>query len=158
MSKQEMIANLESSRIFFQNSTSRLTEADSTYAPKEGMFTVSQHIGHTAQTIDWFMEPLISGNGFNMDFEGFEKRILDVKSLDSAMKWLNESYSSAIAIIESKDESMFAEPLPEGPVMGGCPKYSVIGAIIEHTSHHRGALTVYSRLLGKIPKMPYGEI
>jgi uncharacterized damage-inducible protein DinB len=124
----------------------------------EGMFTVSQLIGHVAQTIDWFMEALTSENGFNMDFEGLEKRIRDVNSLESAMKWLNESYASAIAIIESKDETLLAEPLPEGPIMGGCPKYSVIGALIEHTAHHRGALTVYSRLLGKIPKMPYGEM
>jgi uncharacterized damage-inducible protein DinB len=27
---------------------------------------------------------------------------------------------------------------------------------VEHTAHHRGALTVYSRLLGKVPPMPYG--
>ncbi len=141
MSKQEMIGNLESSRTFFQNSSSCLTEADSAYAPKKGMFTVSQLVGHVAQTIDWFMEPLISENGFNMDFEGLEKKIRDVNSLESAMKWLNESYTSAIAIIESQYESLFTEPLPEGPIMGGCPKYSVIGAIIEHTAHHRGTLT-----------------
>jgi uncharacterized damage-inducible protein DinB len=28
--------------------------------------------------------------------------------------------------------------------------------MVEHTAHHRGALTVYSRLLGKVPLMPYG--
>lgn len=25
-----------------------------------------------------------------------------------------------------------------------------------HTAHHRGALTVYARALGKTPAMPYG--
>jgi uncharacterized damage-inducible protein DinB len=39
--------------------------------------------------------------------------------------------------------------------MGGAPRLSVIGAISDHTAHHRGALTVYSRLLGKVPKLPY---
>jgi hypothetical protein len=27
--------------------------------------------------------------------------------------------------------------------------------MVEHTAHHRGALTAYSRLLGKVPPMPY---
>jgi len=27
--------------------------------------------------------------------------------------------------------------------------------MVEHTAHHRGALTVYSRVLGKVPAMPY---
>jgi uncharacterized damage-inducible protein DinB len=27
--------------------------------------------------------------------------------------------------------------------------------MVEHTAHHRGALTVYSRLLGKVSQMPY---
>jgi uncharacterized damage-inducible protein DinB len=41
--------------------------------------------------------------------------------------------------------------------MGGVPRWSVVSAISDHTAHHRGALTVYSRLLGKVPVMPYAE-
>jgi uncharacterized damage-inducible protein DinB len=40
-------------------------------------------------------------------------------------------------------------------VMGGAPRYAVISAIEDHTAHHRGALTVYSRLRGHVPTMPY---
>ncbi len=47
-------------------------------------------------------------------------------------------------------------PLPEGPVMGGAPRMAIISAIEEHTAHHRGALSVYSRLLGLGPPVPYG--
>ena len=45
--------------------------------------------------------------------------------------------------------------LPEGPVMGGQPRFTIFGAITDHTTHHRGALTVYSRLRGHVPAMPY---
>jgi len=31
----------------------------------------------------------------------------------------------------------------------------VINAIVDHTAHHRGALSVYARLPGKVPMMPY---
>ncbi len=27
-----------------------------------------------------------------------------------------------------------------------------------HTAHHRGALAVYARLLGKVPAMPYMDM
>ena len=40
--------------------------------------------------------------------------------------------------------------------MGGQPIGDIVWSIVEHTAHHRGALTVYSRLLGKVPIMPYG--
>jgi uncharacterized damage-inducible protein DinB len=39
--------------------------------------------------------------------------------------------------------------------MGGQAMSGVVWGMIEHTAHHRGALTVYSRLLGKVPPMPY---
>ncbi|MCF8432232.1 MAG: DinB family protein [Melioribacteraceae bacterium] len=35
---------------------------------------------------------------------------------------------------------------------------AVVGAIADHSAHHRGALAVYARLAGKVPKMPYGEM
>ena len=45
--------------------------------------------------------------------------------------------------------------LPEGPVMGGAPRLAIVNAITDHTAHHRGTLTVYSRLRGHTPAMPY---
>jgi len=48
-------------------------------------------------------------------------------------------------------------PLPAGPGVGGAPAMAVVYAIQDHSAHHRGALTVYSRLVGKTPIMPYGE-
>ena len=45
--------------------------------------------------------------------------------------------------------------LPPGPIMGGVPREAFVNGLADHTAHHRGALTVYSRLLGKVPDMPY---
>ena len=39
--------------------------------------------------------------------------------------------------------------------MKGAPRAAVVGPIVDHTAHHRGALTVYARLLGKVAPMPY---
>jgi uncharacterized damage-inducible protein DinB len=49
------------------------------------------------------------------------------------------------------------EPIT-GEIMTGAPKMAVVGAIGDHTAHHRGALAVYARLLGKEPKMPYANM
>ena len=40
-------------------------------------------------------------------------------------------------------------------MMAGAPRFAVIEGIQDHTAHHRGALTVYSRLLGMTPSVPY---
>ena len=40
--------------------------------------------------------------------------------------------------------------------MSGAPRLAVVSGIVDHTAHHRGALSVYCRLLNKVPPMPYG--
>ena len=60
-------------------------------------------------------------------------------------------------VIDANCEAAWVEPLPPGPIMGGLPRLAVFGALTDHTAHHRGALSVYARLLGKVPPMPYME-
>jgi uncharacterized damage-inducible protein DinB len=48
-------------------------------------------------------------------------------------------------------------PIADGPIMGGAPRMAIFGAITDHTAHHRGALTVYARLGGAVPPMPYAD-
>jgi uncharacterized damage-inducible protein DinB len=48
-----------------------------------------------------------------------------------------------------------AAPIADGPVLGGAPRSAILAAMGDHTAHHRGALTVYARLRGKTPAMPY---
>jgi uncharacterized damage-inducible protein DinB len=40
--------------------------------------------------------------------------------------------------------------------MGGMPIYSIVSALVDHTAHHRGALTTYARANGIVPADPYG--
>jgi uncharacterized damage-inducible protein DinB len=48
-----------------------------------------------------------------------------------------------------------AAPMADNMFLGALPRASFLHACIGHTSHHRGALSVYLRLLGKTPKMVY---
>jgi uncharacterized damage-inducible protein DinB len=146
---------LLSSQEFFERSTRVLSEADSKFRPTEGMMTAAQQVAHTAITIDWFIEGASRPEGFDLDFEKHAKAIENVDSLTQARQMLAKAYENALTWIGSRTPEQLIRPLPAGPVMGGEPTKDIIGAIVEHTAHHRGALTVYSRLLGKVPQMPY---
>jgi uncharacterized damage-inducible protein DinB len=79
-----------------------------------------------------------------------------VTSLAAARQMLETGYAHASHFRRSRSPEDLALPLPPGPVMGGQPISDIVWAMVEHTAHHRGALTVYSRQLGKVPPMPYG--
>ena len=158
MSKEAMLGELGAAKEYFDRSTRVLEEADSAFAPKEGMFTVVQQVAHVAQTIDWFMQGAFAASGFDLDFERMDKNMRSVTSLGAARAWLDKACAEAKAAIEGHTEAEWAEPLPPGPIMGGLPRFAVLGALADHTAHHRGALTVYSRLLGKVPAMPYMDM
>ena len=147
---------LLASQDFFARSTRVLEEADSGFRPQEGMMTVAQQVAHTAQTLDWFVEGASRSAGFDLDFEKHAKALDGVTSLAAARQMLETAYANAIQFLRSRSPEDLAGPLPAGPVMGGQPISDIVWAMVEHSAHHRGALTVYSRQLGKVPPMPYG--
>ena len=147
---------LLASKEFFERSTRVLEEADSNFRPQEGMMTVAQQVAHVAQTLDWFVEGASRREGFDLDFEKHAKALAGVTSLAAARQTLEAAYANAVCFFRSRSPEDLAGPLPAGPVMGGQPISDIVWSMIEHTAHHRGALTVYSRLLGKVPPMPYG--
>lgn len=147
---------LLASKEFFDRSTSVLDEADSGFRPKDGMMSVAQHVAHVAQTFDWFIEGASRPEGFNLDFEALAKELDNATSLGAARQMLEKACADAVAYLRSRTPEQLDAPLPAGPIMGGQPMIDIVWAIVEHTAHHRGALTVYARQLGKVPPMPYG--
>jgi uncharacterized damage-inducible protein DinB len=150
-----LAGQLLASQRFFNRSTEVLDEADSNFRPQEGMWTVAQQVAHVAQTLDWFVEGVTRPGGFDLDFEKLGRETGAFTSLATARKALDAAFANAISFVRSKTPEDFAKPLPPGPVMGGQPVSEIIWGMVEHTAHHRGALTVYSRALGKVPPMPY---
>ena len=153
--KQALLAQLDNANEYFTPSTGTLTENDSAFAPADGVFTAANQVAHAAQTIDWFIDGAFNPNGFGMDFEGHERQVRAVTSLTEARTAMKRAIEHAKAVVESRSDEEWAQPLPPGPIMGGLPRSAIFGAITDHTAHHRGALTVYARLLGKTPAMPY---
>jgi uncharacterized damage-inducible protein DinB len=158
MIKPGLFGQLKAMKEFFDRSTRVLEEADSAFAPQDGMFTAAQQVAHSAQTIDWFMQGAFAEGGFSMDFENMDKEVRSVTSLKAARAWWEKACAAANATVESHSDAEWSGPLAPGPIMGGQPRFVIFGALTDHSAHHRGALTVYSRLLGKVPPMPYMEM
>src|ERR1041385_1616978 len=133
--KDGLQAQLASIKEFFDRSTRALDESDSTFAPKEGMFTTAQQVAHAAQTIDWFIQGAFAPGGFSMDFENMEKEIRAVTSLKAARVWMDKACAGAKTSIDAHSDADWGAPLPPGPVMGGMPRFLIFGAISDHTAH-----------------------
>jgi len=148
---------LESAHEYFNRSTRNLTEPHSTFAPATGMMTIAQQVAHAAHTVEWFIEGAFRPEGFDTDFEAQARLVMACTSLAAARAWFEKAMADAKAVVSAKSDDELAAPLPPGPIMGGVPRMAIFGAITDHTAHHRGALTVYARLNGVVPPMPYME-
>ena len=157
MMKDGLIAQLKMQEKFFLNTISCLTEEHSAFKPKEEMYTVAEHIGHTAETIDWFFKGAFGEKGFDMNFENYAERMKKYTSFDESVKYFKEATANGIKIIEAHTDYELLAPI-KAEIMNGDPKMVIVNAIVDHTAHHRGSLAVYARLLGKQPQMPYGEM
>ena len=154
-----VVYQLRSSREFFERTTSVFTEEHQDFAPKEGMFTVTQQVAHAADTFNWFHDALLDLKGFDMDFEAMVQRMMKIETLAEAREVFDKSHARLLALAEASSLEAFDECLPANdPIMPGAPRTSLYGATIEHTAHHRGSLAVYARLLGLKPPMPYGDM
>ena len=158
MIKKQLHGQLAAMQEFFDRSTRVLEEKDSAFAPKDAMFTVAAQVGHVAQTIEWFVDGAFAPDGFAMNFEEMDNAVRGTTSLAAARQWFERAVAKAKSVIEAHDDAEWMAPLPPGPIMGGQPRLVIFGALTDHTAHHRGALTVYTRLLGKVPPMPYMDM
>ncbi len=147
---------LRSSREFFERTIACLQEEDGTFETGKGGFSTIQQIAHAAQTVDWFLHGVQPGNAFQTDFAALEAELGQVKNLQGAKSWFERSMAEAIQMVESQPESFWKQKLPEGPMFAGNPRSFALNGILDHNAHHRGALSVYARLCGHVPAMPYG--
>jgi uncharacterized damage-inducible protein DinB len=155
---QQALNELMSAQEYFNRSTRNLTEAHSAFTPAPGMMTTAQQVAHVAHTIDWFVEGAFRPEGFDQNWEEHAKIIAGYTSLAKAREWFERAVAAAKVKIEASSDADLLAPLPPGPIMGGAPRMAIFGAINDHTAHHRGALTVYARLNGVVPPMPYMEM
>jgi uncharacterized damage-inducible protein DinB len=149
------VSALRNMKAFFDRTSSCFEERDSGFAPRPEMFTVAQHVAHTAFTVDWFVEGVFGSRGFDMDFAAHEREVRRVTSLAEARAWWERSTKAVIDAVGAKSAAELAEPLPKGSLMAGAPRHSIVSGLVDHTAHHRGALAAYARLAGKVPPMPY---
>ncbi len=126
------------------------------FRPVDGMMSVAQQVRHIALTVKWFREGAF-GAGFDMDFGKLEAENQRSVALDASVKELEETYSAYAEFLGSLRAAELLAPMPPNAIFWEAPKMAVLSAGADHTAHHRGALSVYLRLLGITPVMVYTE-
>lgn len=155
---QQAIIGINNAHEFFNRSTRNLTEAEAALTPAPGMMSAAQQVAHAAQTIDWFMDGAFRPEGFDLDFDAHARAVESVTSFAEARAWFERAVDAAKQKMGALSDDELLAPIADGPVMGGAPRMAIVSAITDHTAHHRGALTVYARLAGLVPPMPYGDM
>ena len=156
MQGNSAVMELTSMKQFFHNSISVLEEEDSGYRPHEKAWTVAQQMRHTAMTVGWFADAVF-GEGFKQNWEEQMEFIGKASSLEEEKAYFDKEVEKACTAFGALTEEQLDAPIPDNPMMGPAPKRAIVGAISDHTAHHRGALATYARIMGKEPRMPYGE-
>ena len=151
----QAVAELSNTEQFFNRSTRALSEEHSGVRPAPGMMSAAQQVAHAAQTIDWFIEGAFRPEGFDTNFEAHAKALENCTSLAAARAWFAKAMAAAGATLSTKSDAELMAPIAAGPIMGGAPRMAIMSGITDHTAHHRGALTVYARVNGIVPPMPY---
>lgn len=149
---------MKSEKEFLDRSTRPLTDEHSSYKPLDPLYTVVQQVAHIAQTIEWFFDGAFNPSGFDLDFEKALQEVLAVPTLSGARAWMDRATARAVKEVSERPWEEWEANMPDNPIMGPHPRYTILGAIIDHTAHHRGALTVYTRHLGLAPPMPYMDM
>src|SRR5262245_33572878 len=106
--KGSLHGQISSMKEFFDRSTRVLEQGDSGYAPQSGLFTVSQHVAHVAQTVEWFMNGAFAPGGFSMDFENMDKEVRATTSLKAAREWFDRACKTAHNVIDQHSEAEWA--------------------------------------------------
>ena len=155
MASINWVQELTGSQEFFNRATRALEEADSAFRPTDDTMTVAQQVAHVARTIHWFVDGSTHPEGFDLDFEAHMRALETANSLEAARAEVAAAFERAIAHYGGMSGEELGMPMAEGPIMGGEPRVNTLTGIIDHTAHHRGALGIYTRLLGKVPPLPY---
>lgn len=147
---------LVDAHIYFKRTISVFEPEHAGFAPDPELYTVAGHVAHTAHTVDWFIEGAF-GEGWDMDFEGLVAQARAVTSLEEATAWLDRAFANAVSVVGSATKEELFGLITNPPIMEGEPRIGAVSGIVDHSAHHRGALTVYARLVGKTPPMYYAE-
>lgn len=151
----DIVAQLKTSHKYMKSTIAIFEEQDAGFAPQPELYTVAGHVAHAADSVEWFVEGAF-GEGWNMDFDGLIAAARAVETLEEANAWLDRAFAHAIEVFQAASDEDLNATIVDERIMPGASRNAIVGPIVDHTAHHRGALTVYARLLGKVPRMPYG--
>lgn len=154
--QQQCLDSLKCTEEYLNRATAPLDESDASFIPAEGMISAAAQLAHIALTVDWFLDAAFRKREWDFNFEQHMTDACGYKTLKDARARVTKAFSDARKTVEGLSEEQLNELFPADDfAFANTPRACIFPAIMEHTAHHRGALSVYMRLRGKVPKLPY---
>ncbi|MBX7245474.1 MAG: DinB family protein [Candidatus Sumerlaeaceae bacterium] len=122
--------------------------------PGEGSMSTAEQIQHICQSHN-FIRGLFEDKVVAMDL--FQKPY-DVSSVRAAVKSIGEARAEVVRAAKAASDDFLAEQIePFGPEWK-MSRLMLAEVMLDHECHHRGQLTVYARVAGKVPPMVYAPV
>ena len=188
LAQHPYVRKIRYQREFFQRSLSCFTDEDSFFQPTAKSLTLIGQVIHVTMAIEYFLcgmfgpfvgygpmsrlelgfvdmiwtrhsDTDINPTDFNPEHMSIEL-LSAMGSLSQAMELFGKTMDRAAAMFASKTPLAIAtQQLPPNAIFD--PE-ATLGDTLEmmndHTAHHRGAIVMYGRLLGRSPKLPYFDL
>lgn len=172
-------------KIAFRRTTDCFAEEHSVYRPTAGMLTVADQVLHVLNSNEYMMSGLFGPFDGLGPASRWQRGFADLSwlayantgdvdthlhcsedmraartSLSAALELLDRSFDMIGMMLHTMPADAFDDGLPENPLfpVDGLTVTDLLDSMLDHTAHHRGALSQYARLLGMDPKLPYYDL
>lgn len=129
-------------------------DADMTLRPASGSMSTAEQVNQIISS-DNFLKVLAEGE--SVDRKAFERSfsINTVRDAIMALRQMVVEVTTALELCPQETWDEVVEPFgPEYKMSRGQLAY----LMLDHESHHRGQLTVYARVAGKVPPLIYDPV
>ncbi len=126
-------------------------DADLSLRPGSGSMSTAEQINHLCACHNFMRSAMVDEIPSNDAF----KKDYDVSTVKAAVRSLGESIGEVQKAVGGVSGERWADPVaPFGPDWR-MARGMLLYVMMDHEVHHRGQLTVYLRMAGKVPAMLY---
>lgn len=179
------VRRIQNHRTAFRRTMDCFADADATFRPAPGMLTVADQVLHVINSNEYMLSGLFgpfdgigpasrwqAGFGdlswvqyantgdFDAHLPASPELVAARTSVVAALELFDQACFIVSLVLGQKRPEELAAPLPPNPLfpVDGLTCEDLLESMLDHTAHHRGALSQYARLLGHDPKLPYYDL
>lgn len=144
---EDLIEHLERFRAVTLRVFDVIEDEDLSWRPQPGQYSLGQQLLHIAQAEDMYAQGLFEGR-WNYDLVRFPPTLPDLPELKSFFARVRAFTTERISGVRPEDLSRIVE-IPGSPLKHTLRSW--LWFLVEHEMHHKAQVSVYLRLMGRVP-------